>query len=212
MKPFGAWHPNIMALLQATPEVLKLAVYPPLCGIFGARLPPHLWISKYVPICTQYVQYVCDILPTHWTQCLPQYSVCELIFVLSTCLGGVFTRILQHAKGGELYWSVQLQRQCTWNSHSLVHLLPAASISCFLLLTMVRVLTPGRRGQPARVMQGQEWRANRVLRLSRELGTIVANSNDPLRYWNMCFEVIRNCIIEAYNRTMSRPNREEQQT
>ena len=102
MKPFGAWHPNIMALLQATPEVLKLAVYPPLCGIFGARLPPHLWISKYVPICTQYVQYVCDILPTHWTQCLPHNtSVCELIFVLSTCLGGgVYKNFTTRQEGG----------------------------------------------------------------------------------------------------------------
>ena len=95
MKPFGAWHPNIMALLQATPEVLKLAVYPPLCGIFGARLPPHLWISKYVPICTQYVQYVCDILPTHWTLCSP------LVFLTIQCKWANFCVV--HVSWGGVY-------------------------------------------------------------------------------------------------------------
>ena len=48
--------------------VLKLAGQAPLSEPACIWLPPHLWVSKYVSICTQYVR---DILTIHWTMCRP---------------------------------------------------------------------------------------------------------------------------------------------
>ena len=147
------------------------------------------------------------VAPMFYSQC----RICELILCCPRVLWGCL-QVFYNTPGGEgalviLAMAGSALGTVTYLCTS--GLLPLPPTSHSYLLAMVRILTPARRGQPPRVMQGQEWRANRILRLSREIGTILANSNDPFRYWLICFEEIRRCIIQAYLRTAGHPSREE---
>ena len=192
--------------------VLKLAGQAPLSEpAYIWLLPPSLGrqICLYFALnmSVTYLLYIGQcVAPMFYSQC----RICELILCCPRVLWGVYKYFttLQEGRctghtchGGQCTWTVTYL--CTYG------LLPPTPTSHSYLLAMVRILTPARRGQPPRVMQGQEWRANRILRLSREIGTILANSNDPFRYWLICFEEIRRCIIQAYLRTAGHPSREE---
>ena len=202
--------PKYRGLTTGYTRSIKISRVPTSQWPIWARLPPHLWVSKYVSICTQ---YVCDILTTHWTLCSPlvlltiQCMWANFCAVHVSC-GGVYKNFTTLQGGGGAL--VRLATEIVHLGQSPTCAPPAC---CLYLLP-----PPPDHGSNLNTCTeratcschaGPGWRANRVLRLSRELGTLVANSNDPFRYWVMCFEEIRKCIIEAYNRTMTRPNREE---